>query len=101
MHKKLQKKLKEKAAAEQEIPHLFALADSAYSQHPALAHDYVRKARRLAMRYRIRLGKAKRRFCSHCYHYLMPGKNSRIRIQGGKVVIYCLDCRRFTRIPLS
>ncbi|HLD06965.1 MAG TPA: ribonuclease P [Candidatus Nanoarchaeia archaeon] len=101
MKKKLLRKIKEKAAAELQIPSYFTQAEEAYALNPGLAHDYVRKARRLAMRYRIRLGKAKRKFCSHCYHYLMPGKNSRIRIQGGKVVIYCLDCKRFTRIPLA
>ena len=50
------------------------------------------------MKYKLRLGKLKRKFCKHCYSYLMPGVNSRTRTKDGKVVIYCSECKNYTRM---
>jgi len=82
----------------EEIKELFAKAE----KHPSKANFYIKEARRLAMKYRIRLpSNLKKLFCKHCYTYLMPGVNSRVRTQNGKLVITCLECKKFTRFPLQ
>ncbi len=64
------------------------------------ANDYIRKARKLAMKFKIRLTSAQqKKFCKHCYSYLVPGKNLRVRTQGSKVVYYCLECKKYMRFP--
>jgi RNase P subunit RPR2 len=64
--------------------------------------DLIRKARNLAMKHRMRLPREhKRRFCKHCYSYLIPGKNCRVRTQGEHVVYTCQECNKFMRFPYS
>ena len=83
-----------------EIKALFENAKESFEKNKELANNYVRKARNLAMKYRMRLPKEiKRKFCKNCYSYLVPGKNSRVRTKEGKVVITCFECKGFTRIP--
>ena len=90
-----------KRIATQRIRELFNQADAVFSSNPALANRYVQLARKIAMRFKIRLAKKyKRKFCKHCYTYL-AGANSRIRIQNRKVVIFCVSCKKFTRIPIG
>ncbi|MEW6070922.1 MAG: ribonuclease P, partial [Candidatus Thermoplasmatota archaeon] len=65
-----------------------------------LANRYVALARKIGMRHNIRLpAKYKRRFCKHCNYYLLPGVNARIRTRKSRVVIFCENCGKFTRIP--
>lgn len=60
---------------------------------------YVRLARRVAERNRLTLPRAFRRFtCDSCDVYLRPGKNARVRLQNGHVVITC-DCGAHARYP--
>jgi ribonuclease P protein subunit RPR2 len=57
-------------------------------------------ARKISMKLNVRIPPVfKRRFCKHCYHYLQPGVNVRVRTKEGKVVYYCLDCRKYMRFP--
>jgi len=94
-HRKLLKKKKEAEEAAKKIIEYFKLASESNK-----ANDYVRKARNLSMKYKLKIPLAlKRRFCKHCYSYLIPGKNLRVRLQGQKVIYYCLECKKFTRIP--
>ena len=84
------------------IKQLFNEAKTAFKKEPKKANDYVRKARNLAMKHKIKLPSAlKRRFCKHCYYYLVPGVNCRIRTHSGKVVYYCLSCKRYMRFPYT
>ncbi|HLC96691.1 MAG TPA: ribonuclease P [Candidatus Nanoarchaeia archaeon] len=80
------------------IESLFKKAASAEKKD---ADEYVRKARRLAMRHKVQLGLLKRRFCKHCYSYLRPGLNCRVRTKEGKVVYYCSACRNYMRFPMN
>lgn len=94
------KKKQEKEKARREIVSLFEQADALYPD--VMAHRYVRKARRLAMKYRLRLPRAwKRRYCRHCYAFLKPGSNARIRTRDGKLIITCFECHKHWRMPLS
>jgi ribonuclease P protein subunit RPR2 len=66
------------------------------------ANDKVRKARRLAMKFQIKLPAVlQRKFCKHCYSFLRPGVNLRVRTQKGHVVYYCLECKKFSRFPYN
>ena len=86
----------------QEVEALLNEADNVYGKDISRAKDYVKKARRKAMKIRLRLpAEIKRHFCKHCDAYHRQGKNVRTRISKGKVVIYCLECKKFTRIPLK
>lgn len=63
------------------------------------AREYVRRARRVAERHRLGLPREFKRFtCDSCDAYLIPGKNARVRLQDGHVVITC-DCGTQARYP--
>jgi ribonuclease P protein subunit RPR2 len=58
-----------------------------------LAREYVRLARRIAERNRVRLPRRFRRFtCDDCDAYLRPGATARVRLQSGHVAVRCLSC---------
>jgi ribonuclease P protein subunit RPR2 len=90
----------QKEIALDRIKTLFKEAKDVFSKDKALANRYVKLARELGMKYKVRIpSNLKRRFCKHCYHYLMPGVNLRVRTREGKVVYYCLDCKKYSRFP--
>ena len=63
------------------------------------AREYVRRARRIAERNRLDLPREFLRFtCDRCDAYLRPGRNARVRLQDGHVVITC-DCGEHERYP--
>ncbi len=101
MSKPFYSKKEQQKIAEQRITTLFQQAEQTFSKDAALAHRYVSLARKMAMRLRLRMPKEyKRKFCRYCYHFLMPGANARMRTREGKVIISCLDCKKFMRIPM-
>ena len=100
MAKKISKK-KAKEEALKEIKKCFEEADKIFRVNPGLAHRRIRVARRAAMKVQMSMpNNYARRICTHCQHYIVPGINSRVRIQKQRVIIYCLDCKKFTRIPI-
>lgn len=82
---------------------LFDLAEmEAKSHNLHRANRYVELARKIGMRYNVRVPRRYRwRFCKHCYSYLLPSTNSRIRIRGKKIVIFCETCGDYTRMPFG
>jgi ribonuclease P protein subunit RPR2 len=63
------------------------------------SREYVRLARRLAERHRLRLPREFRRFsCRACDVYRRPGANARVRLGDGHVVVRC-DCGATDRFP--
>jgi ribonuclease P protein subunit RPR2 len=95
-------KAKQKEIAKQRIINLFEQAQLRFKTNPSLSNRYITLARKLAMKVKIRIPQElKRRFCKHCYKYLQPGANARIRTREGKVIISCLECKKFTRIPIK
>lgn len=94
------KKKQDKKIARERIPILFREADTVFKKDKKLANRYVEIARKIAMKYRIKIPKElKRRFCKHCYSFLKPNLNVRIRNREGKTVYYCLECKKFMRFP--
>lgn len=67
---------------------------------PARARRYVDLARRIGMRYNVRVPpEFKRRFCKACLAYLVPSVNARVRIGRGHVTVTCLGCGTIQRLP--
>lgn len=63
------------------------------------SREYVRLARRISERHRVGLPRTFRRFtCDACDVYLRPGRNARVRLQRGHVVVRC-DCGETARYP--
>jgi ribonuclease P protein subunit RPR2 len=85
---------------EERIERLEALARNAVDEgHDDRAREYVRLARRIAERNRLTLPRTFRRFtCDDCDAYLRPGRNARVRLQDGHVVVRC-DCGATARYP--
>jgi ribonuclease P protein subunit RPR2 len=66
------------------------------------ADRYVEMARRVGMRYNVRIPPVYRgRFCRACYAYMMPGSTARNRLKRGKAVTTCLRCGHVKRVPLA
>ena len=86
--------------AKERIEELFKQAELAFAKNPNLSDRYVELARKISMRLKVRIPPSlKKRFCKHCYSYLVPGKNCRVRTHEGKVVYSCGNCRKFMRFP--
>lgn len=102
-HKKTFDKSSRKTIAKKRINFLFQLAkQNAKNGRFDLADRYVYLARKLSMRYRTPVpNEFKRSYCKHCYSYLLPIINCRIRIHQGKIIIHCNNCQKFTRIPFK
>ncbi len=72
----------------------------ALQSRPARARRYVDLARRIGMRYNVRVPPDfKRRFCKKCLAYFLPGLNARVRVGRGRLVITCLGCGAIERLP--
>ncbi|WP_435069552.1 ribonuclease P protein component 4 [Haloplanus sp. C73] len=86
--------------AAERIDRLAALARAAVAEgREDRAREYVRLARRIAERNRLTLPRSFRRFtCDACDAYLRPGRNARVRLQDGHVVVRC-DCGATARYP--
>ncbi|MEK6937501.1 MAG: ribonuclease P [Nanoarchaeota archaeon] len=83
------------------IRKLFQEAEAMFPENKNLANRYVEIARNISMKVKVRIPRElKRKFCKYCHAYLVSGVNSRTRTREGKVIISCLECKRFMRIPL-
>ena len=102
MPKRYSKKpAKQQDIAKRRIAFLFQNAKDVFKESPAQADKYVKMARRIAMKHKIRLSsKLKRRFCRNCSAYLVPGANCRVRLHKSRIIYYCLKCRHYSRIPV-
>jgi len=86
-------KLLRKDMAKQRIHILFNLAEKTYPQSMSLANRYIEIARNISMKCNVRLDKKERRkFCHHCYSFLVPGVNCRVRLHDNHVIVSCLNC---------
>lgn len=86
--------------AKQRITELFSLAEEEFKKNPELSNRYVTLARKISMKYKVKIPtELKRRFCKHCYCFLVPGTNCRVRLNKDKVVYSCFNCKKFMRFP--
>lgn len=101
------KPAEQRKIAKGRIKELFRQADLRMRGKPtkmsrALANRYVALARKISMKYKVKIPvNLKRKFCRHCYKYLKPGINCRVRLAKGRVIYCCLECRRFMRFVIK
>ncbi len=95
----LSRKDRQRQIAKERIQKLFQEAEKEFSKHPERAHRYVELARKIAMKMKIRMTGYRTKFCKHCYRYLNPGVNCRVRTKNKKVVYYCLSCKKYMKFP--
>ena len=89
-----------RSIAQERIFTLFKQAEKMFGKDPALANRYVALARKIGMKYKARMPSVlKRKYCKYCYSFLMPSVNARVRLNKGKVVYYCLACKKHMRFP--
>ena len=100
--KRAEQKKVHKHIAQHRITYLFSLAEEyALQGKLGLANRYVSLARRISMKYLVPIPpEYKRRFCTHCYSYLLPSRTCRVRIHRNMIISYCSQCHRYSRIPL-
>ena len=86
--------------AERRFDRLHDVAASAAAEgDDERAREYVRLARRLAERHRLRVPEPFRRStCDACDAYLRPDANARVRTRDGHVAVTC-DCGHVSRYP--
>lgn len=88
--------------AKRRIIFLFKLAKEHFKEDSNLSDKYVKIARRIAMKYKIRLpSQLKKMVCKNCHRYLMPGVNCRVRLHKHRIIYYCLGCKHYMRHPVK
>ena len=97
------KKERRKTIALQRIHRLFTLAEQAALQNRmSYADRYVAIARRLSMKYLVPIPvEYKRRYCTHCYAYLLPSVTCQVRVHRSTIITCCNHCNKYSRIPLN
>jgi len=92
----------QQSIAKERIARLFSLAEKEFPAHPERSHRHVSLARKIAMRYNVRLpASLKSRYCRKCYKYLKPSINCRVRTSAAQraVIVTCLECGHVMRHP--
>ncbi len=88
--------------AKKRIDFLFKLAKEHFKQDSSLSDKYIKTARRIAMKYKIKIpSSSKKMICKNCHAYLVPGFNCRVRIHKHRVIYYCLGCKSYNRQPFK
>lgn len=93
------KKTPQKSEIEEKIALLMKRAESRTDLKKAKKD--VRKARALAMKYRISMNRYRKKICKDCKAFLVPGRNCRIRIHKTRVIYKCLECNNFMRFCIK
>jgi len=88
-------KQKSKADIEKKIKNCLEKAEE--SPNSEITRENIRKARRLAMHFKIKLPKeAKKKFCRKCNNFF-NSRNRKIRLKKGFLVFHCLNCGGISR----
>ncbi len=87
--------------AKERIDDLFALAEEEAFEHRSYLPDrYVELARKVGMRYNVRLlPEYAELYCRGCSSFWVEGRTVRTRLRGGRRVRTCLVCGRLRRVP--
>jgi len=87
--------------AKERISLLFELAKKELGSKPERSRRYVELARKIGLRYNVRLPKqVKRSFCKQCNTLLVPGRTCQVRIYGQVKIIKCTHCNKIYRYPI-
>lgn len=103
MPKKYYKKSQhQQKIADNRIKFLFQSAKEIFKENSALADKYVKIARRVAMKNKIKISSSlKKKFCKNCHRYLVPSLNCRVRLHKHRLIYYCLECKHYMRYPVK
>ncbi len=88
--------------AKERIDILVSLAEAEAKKHPERTKRYVDLARRIGMRYNVRMDKEARiRICKECSSFLIPGYNCTVRTRKDKqsLIVTCNKCGSVKRYP--
>lgn len=88
--------------AKERIKILLNLAKKEIENHPERSRRYVELARKIGLRYNVRLNKNdKKNICKKCNTFLIINKTSVIRLQRRRKTlnIICKNCGNIIRIP--
>ncbi len=88
--------------AKDRIDRLFDLAKESFKKHPERSRRYIELARKIGLRYNIRLTKdQKRSFCKRCNQLLISEKTSSVKQDQEKklLTVKCLNCNNIYRYP--
>uniref|UniRef100_A0A7C2NG66 Ribonuclease P protein component 4 n=1 Tax=Archaeoglobus fulgidus TaxID=2234 RepID=A0A7C2NG66_ARCFL len=97
---KRDKKMESKIAGER-IFYLIKRAEEWKNVDYELARRYVELAKKIAMRYRVRIPKElKMMYCKKCLYPYRAGK-FRVRVRKRRVIVKCLNCGFERRIPIQ
>jgi len=90
----------EKEIAMERIEFLIRRAENFKNKDYKLARRYVEIAKKISMKYRVRIPKhLKMIFCKKCL-YPYKSDKMRVRIKKSRVIITCLNCGYERRIPI-
>ncbi len=94
-------KKREVRTARERISYLIKRAEEYKSKDYELARRYIELARKIAMKYRVRIPRElKAVYCKKCLYPYRDGK-FRVRVRKSRVIITCLNCGFVRRIPLT
>jgi ribonuclease P protein subunit RPR2 len=88
--------------AKERIEILFNLAEKEFKKYPERSMRYIQLARKIGLRYNVRLSKElKRKICKSCNSLLIPGLTEKIRIDSRTKTVSrkCLKCERVYHQP--
>jgi len=103
MQKRYYKKsIKQQKIAQERISFLFQLAKEEFKHDSNISDRYVKLARRIAMKYKLRLEpQLKKKICKNCHKYLVPSVNCRVRLHKHRLIYYCWSCKHYMRHPIK
>lgn len=79
--------------AAERIAILFEEAEKEFAAHPERADAHARAAKRIALKYNVRLPRAlKEKLCKKCGKFLKKGANAKVRLSGGCLTVICASC---------
>lgn len=88
--------------ARERIEILFDEALRMAPQDKALANRYVQLARKIGMRYNVKIPAQHRTLiCRHCKKYTLPGVTARQKTDKGMLMRICNWCGKANRFPLK
>jgi ribonuclease P protein subunit RPR2 len=88
--------------ARERIGILLSLAEKEFRKHPKRSRRYVELARKIGMRYNVRLTQQQKRgLCKSCNTLLKSGVTSKQRTEKGVIIIKCQNCNKIYRYPFK
>jgi len=103
-NRRIKARRRNRLLASERMTILLNLSRETLRTNPSRAQHYFQLARKMGMRYKVRLPPQFRGLiCRRCKRLIVPGINARVRLQQRRephVVVTCLECGGQRRVPL-